>query len=175
VTTVDVERWYGKLRDGEKPLGIRSVRGCRTALSAMFTAAVRWGYLPMSPVERARMPKGPKWNPRSPEPKHVASRIVAAEAKDRDLGVFARMAVAIGARRGELAGLRWSAIDFEQGLVRIDSAVVSTDGDNTGKRTGARLETRERRRNASGASRSLQLRLAPDRQGRRRRRSRSPA
>ena len=53
VTTVDVERWYGKLRDGEKPLGIRSVRGCRTVLSAMFTAAVRWGYLPMSPVERA--------------------------------------------------------------------------------------------------------------------------
>ena len=140
---IDVERWYGKLRDGEKPLGIRSVRGCRTVLSAMFTAAARWGYLPMSPVERARMPKGPKWNPRSPEPEHVASRVAAAEAKDRDLGVFARMAVAIGARRGELAGLRWSAIDFEQGFVRIDSAVVSTDEDNSGKRTGARLETKD--------------------------------
>ena len=148
VTTVDVERWYGKLRDGEKPLGIRSVRGCRTVLSAMFTAAVRWGYLPMSPVERARMPKGPKWNPRSPEPEHVASRIAAAEAKDRDLGVFARMAVAIGARRGELAGLRWSAIDFEQGFVRIDSAVVSTDEDNSGKRTGARLETKDTKTHA---------------------------
>jgi len=60
-----------------------------------------------------RMPKGPKWNPRSPEPEHVASRIAAAEAKDRDLGVFARMAVAIGACRGELVVLRWSAIDFE--------------------------------------------------------------
>lgn len=97
----------------------------------------------MSPVERARVPKGPKWNPRSPEPEHVASRIAAAEAKDRDLGVFARMAVAIGARRGELAGLRWSAIDFEQGFVRIDSAVVSTDEDNSGKRTGARLEMKD--------------------------------
>jgi hypothetical protein len=39
VTTVDVERWFGKLREGEKPLGVRSVRGCRTVLSAMFTAA----------------------------------------------------------------------------------------------------------------------------------------
>ena len=173
----------------------------------MFSVAVRWGYLPASPVGRARLPKGPKWTPHSPEPEHVASRIAAAEAKDPDLGVFARMAVAIGARRGELAGLRWSAIDFEQGFVRIDSAVVSTDEDNSGKRTGARLETkdtkthaerflaldagtakalremrrrhveaalacgvpyparrvrvaRERRRNASGAARSLQLRLA---------------
>jgi len=122
VTTADLERWYGKLRDGDKPLSIRSVRGCRTVLSAMFTAAVRWGYLPMSPVERARLPKGPKWNPRSPEPEHVASRIAAAEARDVDLGLFARMAVALGARRGELAGLRWSAIDFDQGTARLDTA-----------------------------------------------------
>jgi len=41
VTTADVERWYGQLRDGDHPLGIRSIRGCRTVLSAMFTAAVR--------------------------------------------------------------------------------------------------------------------------------------
>jgi len=50
VTTADVERWFGKLRDGPQPLGVRSIRGCRTVLSAMFTAAVRWGYLPSSPV-----------------------------------------------------------------------------------------------------------------------------
>jgi integrase len=73
----------------------------------------------------------------------MASRSPAAEARDRDLGVFARMAVAIGARRGELAGLRWSAIDLERGTVRIDSAVVSADEDNSGRRTGARLETKD--------------------------------
>lgn len=53
VTTADVERWYGRLRDGDRPLGIRSIRGYRTVLSAMFSAAVRWGYPPSSPVERA--------------------------------------------------------------------------------------------------------------------------
>ena len=42
---------------------------------------------------RARTDAEGKWNPRSPEPEHVASRIAAAEAKDPDLGVFARMAV----------------------------------------------------------------------------------
>ena len=73
-------------------------------------------------------------------------------ARIRDLGVFARMAVAIGARRGELVGLRWSAIDFEQGFVRIDSAVVSTDEDNSGKRTGARLETKDTKTHAERVS-----------------------
>ncbi len=149
VRTADVERWYGKLRDGDKRLGIRSIRGCRTVLSAMFTAAVRWGYLPASPVERARLPKAPKWSPRSPEPEHVATRIAAAEARDPDLGVFARMAVALGARRGELAGLRWSAIDLDPGSVRIETAVVSADENNSGKRTGALLANKDTKTHAA--------------------------
>jgi integrase len=148
VTTADVERWYGQLRDGSRPLGIRSIRGCRTVLSAMFTTAVRWGYLPSSPVEQARLPKAPKWTPRAPEPEQVAARIAEAEARDSDLGLFARMAVALGARRGELAGLRWSAIDFDKGIVRIDTAVVSADEDGTGRRRGSRLATKDTKTHA---------------------------
>jgi integrase len=149
VTTAEVERWYGKLREGKKPLGVRSVRSCRTVLSAMFTAAVRWGYLPVSPVERARLPRGPKWSPRSPEPAHVAARIAAAEARDADLGVFARMAVALGARRGELAGLRWSSVDLEQGTVCLDRAIVSGDENGSGRRTGARLVLKDTKTHAA--------------------------
>ena len=89
VRTADVERWFGQLRDGPRPLGMRSIRGCRTVLSAMFKAAVRWGYLPSSPVERARIPRAPKWTPRAPEPEQVAARIAAADARDPDLGLFA--------------------------------------------------------------------------------------
>jgi integrase len=149
VTTADVERWYGRLRDGDRPLGIRSIRGCRTVLSAMFSAAVRWSYLPSSPVERARLPKAPKWTPRAPEPAHVAARIALAEARDPDFGLFARMAVALGARRGELAGLRWSAVDLDDGFVRIDTAVVSADENGSGRRTGRRLATKDTKTHAA--------------------------
>ena len=149
VTTADVERWYGRLRDGDRPLGIRSIRGCRTVLSAMFSAAVRWGYLPSSPVERARLPKAPKWTPRAPEPEHVAARIALAEARDPDFGLFARMAVALGARRGELAGLRWSAVDLDDGFVRIDTAVVSADENGSGRRTGRLLATKDTKTHAA--------------------------
>lgn len=99
----------------------------------MFTAAVRWGYLPVSPVERARVPKAPKWTPRAPTPEQVAARVAAADARDPDLGVFARMAVALGARRGELVGLRWSAVDFDNSIVHIGASVVNDDH-GTGRR-----------------------------------------
>ncbi|HEU5308271.1 MAG TPA: site-specific integrase [Acidimicrobiia bacterium] len=143
VSTADVEKWLGQLRDGPHPLGIRSIRACRTVLSAMFTAAVRWGYLPSSPVLRARVPQAPKWTPRAPEPELVATRLAAAEARDPDLGVFARMAIVLGARRGELAALRWTDIDFTAGLVHIRHAIVSDDETLSGRRRGARLVTKD--------------------------------
>ena len=148
VTTADVERWFGKLRDGPQPLGIRSIRGCRTVLSAMFTTTVRWGYLPSSPVERARVPRAPKWTPRSPEPEQVALRIAAADARDPDLGLFARMAVVTGARRGELAALRWTDIDMVGGLVHIRGAIVSDDESGTGLRRGGRVTTKDTKTHA---------------------------
>ena len=79
----------------------------------------------------------------------MASRIAAAEARDVDLGLFARMAVALGARRGELAGLRWSAIDFDQGTARLDTAIVSGDEGQTGRRTGARLVEKDTKTHAA--------------------------
>jgi integrase len=143
VTTAEIERWYAELRDGPRPLGARSIRCCRTVLSAMFTAAVRWGYLPSSPVNRARVPRAPKWAPRAPEPEHVAARVAAAEERDPDLGVFARMAVALGARRGELAALRWTDVDLERGFVRIATAVVPKDDAGTGIRRGKQLALKD--------------------------------
>jgi integrase len=148
VTTADVERWFGQLRDGPRPLGIRSIRGCRTVLSAMFRAAVRWGYLPSSPVERARVPKAPRWTPRAPEPEHVAARIAAAEARDLDIGLFARTAVALGARRGELAALRWTDIDLDRGIVDIRRAVVNGDERGSGQRRGARVTVKDTKTHA---------------------------
>jgi integrase len=114
----------------------------------MFTTAVRWGYLPSSPVERARVPRAPKWTPRSPEPEQVAVRIAAADARDPDLGLFARMAVATGARRGELAALRWTDVDMAGGLVHIRGAIVSDDESGTGLRRGGRVTTKDTKTHA---------------------------
>jgi integrase len=147
VKTADVERWYTNLREGPKPLGVRSIRNCRTVISAMFTAAVRWGYLPTSPVTRARIPRVQKWSPKSPEPEHVAARIAAAEDHDPDLGVFARLAVATGARRGELAALRWSDVDLEQSIVHLRLAVVNDDG-GTGKRMRSAVVSKDTKTHA---------------------------
>lgn len=75
-------------------------------------------------------------------------RIDAADARDPDLGVFARMAVATGARRGELAALRWTDIDLAGGLVHIRGAVVSDDETGTGIRRSGRVTTKDTKTHA---------------------------
>jgi integrase len=49
-------------------------------------------------------------------------------AEDPELGLFLRLAVVLGARRGELCGLRWSDVDFDQGEVLIAAGVVRVHG-----------------------------------------------
>ena len=141
VTTAEIERWYAELRDGPKPLGARSIRCCRTVLSAMFTAAVRWGYLPSSPVNRARVPRAPKWAPR-PSPSRWR-----CESRPRRRAI--RISASLlewqwrWARRGELAALRWTDVDLERGFVRIATAVVPKDDAGTGIRRGKQLALKD--------------------------------
>jgi integrase len=54
----------------------------------------------------------------TPPPVAQVGRLLAL-ALDRELrfGLFLRLAVVLGARRGELCGLRWRAIDPERGEV----------------------------------------------------------
>ena len=54
-----------------------------------------------------------------------AARLLStAAAEDAELGLFLRLAVVLGARRGELCALRWSEVDLDQGEVLIAGAVV---------------------------------------------------
>jgi integrase len=59
-----------------------------------------------------------------PAVEDAARLLRAAAAEDPELGLFLRLAVVLGARRGELCALRWSEVDLDQGEVLIAGAVV---------------------------------------------------
>ncbi len=58
------------------------------------------------------------------------------------------MAVALGARRGELAALRWTDTELGTGLVHVRRAIISGDDDGSGQRRGARLVTKDTKTHA---------------------------
>jgi integrase len=66
-------------------------------------------------------------------PDGVVRRVVARCGLDPDLDLFVRLLITTGARRGEIAALRWVHVDWTSSVVIIDEALSET-------RTGVRIK-----------------------------------
>jgi integrase len=91
-------------------------------LSAVFSFAVRRGLVPENPVEKAAIRKTDNHRERFLTLEEI-SRLGAAldalegEGKNPKALAIARLWVLTGCRRDEIAGLRWSEVDFDNGLL----------------------------------------------------------
>ncbi|MGW4411189.1 tyrosine-type recombinase/integrase [Nonomuraea sp. NPDC004702] len=78
----------------------------------------------------------------APLTKDEAARLLTEAAEDR-LWVYWLVVLALGLRRGEGLGMRWSQIDFEAGTVRLEKSVQRLRGEldeATGRRRGKLVE-----------------------------------
>lgn len=86
--------------------------------------AVRWGWLTENPAVHASPPRTQRVEPTAPTPDEMSRLLTAATDADPAFGTFIRLAAVTGARRGELCGLRWNAVDLDAGSVLISRSVV---------------------------------------------------
>lgn len=127
----DVERFYRSLKD--QGLSQATVRQVKAVLHRSLRLAQKWsGGTLRNPAADADMPTwrlGEGREPvRAPALGEVRALIAAAEAEDIRSGVFIRLLVATGMRRGEACALRWSDIDFVAGVLTIDESVTGPRG-----------------------------------------------
>jgi integrase len=115
-----------------RPLGPRSVQLTHTILRKALAAAVEVGKIPMSPIDRIPADDRPSHTPRKLSDRHwqpdEARRFLAATVEDR-LHPLWCLALDLGARRGELAGLRWSDVDLKDARVSIARNRVLVGGE----------------------------------------------
>jgi integrase len=86
--------------------------------------AVVWGWIGHNPAKQATAPSVQKADVQPPQAEDAARLLSAANAESAELGLFLRLAVVLGARRGEIISLRWTDIDFDRGEVLIAGNVV---------------------------------------------------
>jgi integrase len=135
VRRLDVETldtFYAELcrrgRDGGKPLSASTVRAVHTVLSGSLRQAVAWGWIAHNPARLATPPSVQRSDVVPPPVEQVAGLLATALERNPKLGLFLRLAVVLGARRGELCGLRWQAIDLDRGEVLLERGVVYVTG-----------------------------------------------
>ncbi len=114
-----LERIKVRMRSlGRKPATIRQVMA---PLHACFESAVRCQLLernPMAAVRRVKVLQADQASTYLDFDETKAVLLAAAE-EDPMWGVALRLALKAGLRRGELFGLKWGAVDLDQGWLRV--------------------------------------------------------
>ena len=126
LSAVDVDRWHARL--GRNGSGEGAIRNQHQVLRAAVTQAVRWGWVTTNVVAVATLGKR-KQVPRGALTEDEVRRVLAAAGElaeamqvEPAAPVALRLAAVTGARRSELAALRWEDLDGDR--LAIDSSVA---------------------------------------------------
>jgi len=93
----------------------------RNIFSALYQHAMRFGWLTRNPIREVRQSSKRQQEPEVLSPEEVISLLAELPEPSRTMVLIA---VVTGLRRGELFGLKWCEVDFEQHQLRITRSVV---------------------------------------------------
>jgi integrase len=135
LTADELTRMYGVLlahgrcrtRSGSpEPLSRTTVHACHVAVHKMLKDAVRFGLVVRNvadvAAEDAPRPEKPDLSERTWTPEELG-RFLSSVTSTRLASMWELFAVT-GMRRGEVCGLRWSALDLDAGIIDIVRATV---------------------------------------------------
>ena len=108
----------------ETRLAPSTIRSYASLLSSVFSLAVKEGLLLTNPVPRSTLPKVPPKEAPHLEPEEIEAMLEALESEPEPWRVLMHFILVSGCRRGEACGLRWSKLDFTEGTVLIDRALI---------------------------------------------------
>jgi integrase len=126
LTAADLDAFYGALlKQGLHPL---SVRKCHAVLSAALHQAEKWGLVDRNPIVRSSPPPARQREIVPPTIDEVRQLIVECERFNPDLARLFIVAATTGCRRGEMCGLQWGDIDFENASMVVARSISDTPG-----------------------------------------------
>lgn len=126
LSAADLDAYYIRLQ--HEGLGASSIRQLHAVLSGALRQAVKWRWLATSPARDATLPRATRAAITPPTPEQARALLGLADEHSLEIGMFIRLAAALGARRGEVCGLRWTDLDEAAGTVTIKRAVVDVAG-----------------------------------------------
>lgn len=114
ITVLDIERWKSKRKEGRmKPA---TVNRELALLKHLFSMAVRWHKIGENPAREVKRLKGETKRVRFLMPDEV--RILLSNCVGF-LKPIIMVAVHTGMRKGEILGLKWPQVNFEQGIISV--------------------------------------------------------
>lgn len=117
ITTWQIEKWKSKRKEN---LQAGSVNRELALLKHIFSMAVKWRKLKENPAKEVKQFKGETKRVRYLMPDEIQKLISnCGDLLDGYLKPIVTIAVHTGMRKGELLGLEWDRVNFEQGIISL--------------------------------------------------------
>ncbi|MBC7342773.1 MAG: site-specific integrase [Clostridia bacterium] len=100
-------------------------------LNKLFNDAVGWEIIPSNPASKVKPPKAKKKQAACYDEKQTAALLTALDSEPLQYKTIVILALATGLRRGELMGLEWQDVDFENGTIEVRQASQYVPGIGT--------------------------------------------
>lgn len=120
IKAADVQRWSFKL--STMGLSTSTINGARRVLFGIFRYAERQGLIQMNPVAATDALKPRQGETSQVIPHWTKSEVIevlAAAKNEPGMDLFLHLAIHTGLRHGELLGLTWANVDFENRLLSV--------------------------------------------------------
>ena len=112
-------------------LSAGTIRNMHVLLSRACRDAVRWGYLPRSPVEFADPPRVPRSRATAWTASELSRFLDYVREHDTRHYPLWRLAGTTGMRRGELCGLGWRCLDLDGTRLLVEQQLIPVRGGST--------------------------------------------
>lgn len=113
-------------RSKESGLNGTSQRRVHTVMKNMFKTAVQWRLLESNPVDGVNAPRAEDRQLVIPSAQQIHATLDALQGNRHHLAF--KVLLHSGARRGEIAALRWSDVNFSTNQIHIEGSIVSVKG-----------------------------------------------
>lgn len=126
LTPAQLQVFYAKLAQGDKPLSNRSIQYAHTLIKEALDRALKWGMVVRNVAEavdppRAERNHGETWSPEQT----VEFLSLAAGTK---YWVAFEIAIYTGMRKGEILALRWRDVDLDNAVAHVTRSLTFVDG-----------------------------------------------
>ena len=137
LTSLNLQRFYKHLLDGgrvdrieakKKPKGLapKTVRNIHQMIGSAYNLAMEQKLVTRNPTQGCALPKVEHKEMKT----LTADQLSAFFREARDSGVYELyyLDLATGLRRGELLGLKWTDVDLDRGVLKIQRAISRQNG-----------------------------------------------
>ena len=130
LNTVEIQRFYNRLLKGKgdiEPLSPKTIKNIHGVLHKALEQAVDIGYLRYNVSDACKLPRVEKPNIKPLEEKEMAAFLEAIKGHQYENIYIVDLFT--GMRQGEILGLTWDCINFENGTIFIYRQLQKIDGE----------------------------------------------